>query len=446
MYAYDRKREQDIAEKKSGGARKKEGSIQRKSSRADQTVRAENRTGIPTQMKERMEYHTGFSLDDVRVHYHSDMPKRLDALAYTQGNQVYLGAGQERHLPHELGHVVQQKLGKVKADTRHESGVMMNTDVALEREADEIGALRKTAGGRGGSAGAVQRKIDPESEALDDGALIGAVRARMRKKYKPVYEKETRNFYRLIKKSSYPFTNDEILDRIIASNWNKAGTGRILFEEMESEKQKELDLRYGGERGHMVSRHIEISDKELGGRVTGERGIERASRFAPTVKGKDQALHTLERLQPVLETLLRDVMQMAGSVLVQDMQQIRGMGIAQVKQYLSRTYGIDFDTEIEEKNGEFDISYHLLLQKSNAGGAGPVFTLSIDYSVQVDRIFQKQVMEKGRTGKVKRVYETAEVHRGRNKPAIQVTPATTAGEIDGLVEESGIDIVGVTFY
>lgn len=137
MYDYLRKEEH-------AGVEQKKGSVQRKSrSEEMRSAGAENRTGIPTQLKERMEQHTGLSLDDVRVHYHSDKPGRLDALAYTQGNQVYLGAGQEKHLPHELGHVVQQKLGKVQADTRHESGALMNTDLRLEREADEIGALQK---------------------------------------------------------------------------------------------------------------------------------------------------------------------------------------------------------------------------------------------------------------------------------------------------------------
>lgn len=100
----------------------------------------ENRTGIPTQLKERMEQRTGLSFDDVRVRYNSDMPARLGALAYTQGNQVEIGPGQERHLPHELGHVVQQKLGLVRANVTHPSGVAMNTEEGLERQADEIGA------------------------------------------------------------------------------------------------------------------------------------------------------------------------------------------------------------------------------------------------------------------------------------------------------------------
>lgn len=106
-------------------------------------VRRENRTGIPTQLKECMEQSTGLSFDDVRVNYNSKMPAKLDALAYTQGNRVEIGPGQERYLSHELGHVVQQKLGLVRANARHSSGTLLNTDAGLERQADEIGAGKK---------------------------------------------------------------------------------------------------------------------------------------------------------------------------------------------------------------------------------------------------------------------------------------------------------------
>lgn len=106
-------------------------------------ISRENRTGIPQQLKERMEQNTGLSFDNVRVHYNSSLPKKLDALAYTKGNQVEIGPGQERHLPHELGHVVQQKLGLVRANAMHPSGAALNTDAGLERQADEIGAGKK---------------------------------------------------------------------------------------------------------------------------------------------------------------------------------------------------------------------------------------------------------------------------------------------------------------
>lgn len=102
--------------------------------------RMPNRTGIPTQAKWDIEAKSRLSMDDVRVHYHSDMPAKLGALAYTQGTQVYIGTGQERYLRHELGHVVQQKLGLVRANARYNGGPALNTEETLERQADRIGA------------------------------------------------------------------------------------------------------------------------------------------------------------------------------------------------------------------------------------------------------------------------------------------------------------------
>ena len=96
-----------------------------------------NQTGIPNNMKARFENLSGFSFDDVRVHYNSDKPAQLQALAYTQGNHVYIGPGQEKHLGHELGHVVQQKQGIVKP-VSYVGSVPVNTDSLLEKNADKI--------------------------------------------------------------------------------------------------------------------------------------------------------------------------------------------------------------------------------------------------------------------------------------------------------------------
>lgn len=94
-----------------------------------------NLTGIPTQTKLEFETRSGFSFADVRVHYHSDKPAKIGAQAYTQGTQVYIGPGQELYLRHELGHVIQQKQGRVGA-TASIGGAPINDQIALEREAD----------------------------------------------------------------------------------------------------------------------------------------------------------------------------------------------------------------------------------------------------------------------------------------------------------------------
>lgn len=110
--------------------------FKQKEGAAQSTVKP-NQTGIPTQMKQQYEQLSHFSFDDVRVHYNSDKPAQLQALAYTQGSHVYIGPGQEQHLGHELGHVVQQKQGLVR-QTTVVAGLPSNDNRQLESQADNL--------------------------------------------------------------------------------------------------------------------------------------------------------------------------------------------------------------------------------------------------------------------------------------------------------------------
>jgi len=49
---------------------------------------AENNTGMPDNLKNGIEALSGYSMDDVRVHYNSPKPVQLQALAYTQGTDL----------------------------------------------------------------------------------------------------------------------------------------------------------------------------------------------------------------------------------------------------------------------------------------------------------------------------------------------------------------------
>lgn len=122
---------------------------------------APNATGIPDHMKARFEAASGMSLDDVRIHYNSARPAQLNALAYTQGTNVYLGAGQEKHLSHELGHVIQQKRGLVPV-SRWLNGLPLNDDARLEAEADRLARYQNPAQPAGLPSNIVQRKMDAE--------------------------------------------------------------------------------------------------------------------------------------------------------------------------------------------------------------------------------------------------------------------------------------------
>lgn len=106
---------------------------------ATPSARPENKTGLPDRLKAGIERLSGLSMDDVKVHYNSPEPARLQALAYTQGTDIHLGPGQQKQLAHEAWHVVQQKQGRV-APTMQAKGASISDDAALEREADVMGA------------------------------------------------------------------------------------------------------------------------------------------------------------------------------------------------------------------------------------------------------------------------------------------------------------------
>ena len=112
-------------------------------------------TGLPNQLKAGIESLSGMSMDHVKVHYNSDKPAQLQAHAYAQGSEIHLGAGQERHLPHEAWHVVQQAQGRVRPTLQMRAGAV-NDDPALEKEADLMGEKAVASG-----VSPIEKKLSP---------------------------------------------------------------------------------------------------------------------------------------------------------------------------------------------------------------------------------------------------------------------------------------------
>jgi hypothetical protein len=110
------------------------GAVQREA----QPAAAPNLTGMPDGLKSGLESLSGMNLSDVRVNFNSPKPAQLNAHAYTQGNAIHVAPGQEKHLPHEAWHVVQQRQGRVQPTTEL-NGAQINDDAGLEREADLMG-------------------------------------------------------------------------------------------------------------------------------------------------------------------------------------------------------------------------------------------------------------------------------------------------------------------
>lgn len=99
-----------------------------------------NNTGLPDNLKSGIENLSGHSMNDVKVHYNSSQPATLQAHAYAQGTNIHVAPGQEKHVPHEAWHVVQQKQGRVKPTKQMKGKVNVNDDAGLEKEADVMGA------------------------------------------------------------------------------------------------------------------------------------------------------------------------------------------------------------------------------------------------------------------------------------------------------------------
>lgn len=138
---------------------------------APSSVVQQNTTGLPGDLKVGIEALSGLSMDDVRIHYGSAKPAAVQALAYTQGADIHIAPGQERHLPHEAWHVVQQKQGRV-APTMQAKGASINDDLLLEKEADVMGAkAMQLMSRKGHSAAAPVQRFTPSKRPIDPAAL-----------------------------------------------------------------------------------------------------------------------------------------------------------------------------------------------------------------------------------------------------------------------------------
>ncbi len=122
--------------------------------RAAQAAKAGQATtsasSLPAPLRTGIERLSGLAMDDVRVHRNSPAPAGLGAVAYAKGSEIHLGPGQERHLPHEAWHVVQQKQGRVRPTMQLKAGVAINDESGLEQEADAMGARALASGGATG--------------------------------------------------------------------------------------------------------------------------------------------------------------------------------------------------------------------------------------------------------------------------------------------------------
>lgn len=97
-------------------------------------------------LREALERALGADFSAVQIHVGSPRATEFGALAFTQGHDIHVAPGRwmphttsgRRLLGHELGHVMQQRGGRVRSNASR-LGVELNDEPRLEREADAMG-------------------------------------------------------------------------------------------------------------------------------------------------------------------------------------------------------------------------------------------------------------------------------------------------------------------
>lgn len=141
-------------------------------SEQSEVVQRATQGGLPDKVQSKMQnaFQTDFS--NVTVTTNSSVAKNMDAAAFAQGNSVHFAPGQfkpntqsgQALIGHELTHVVQQRQGRVKAETQYK-GMGINANRGLEAEADRLGAKAargeriQFSGNTGGGAATPQLKL-----------------------------------------------------------------------------------------------------------------------------------------------------------------------------------------------------------------------------------------------------------------------------------------------
>lgn len=109
-------------------------------------VQTKRNNDLPEELQAKMETSFGSDFSNVKIHKNSKQAAKLNALAFTQSEQIHFAPGKfdpqsksgQELIGHEMAHVTQQRQGRVNS-TGTVNGMPMNRDKGLESEADTMG-------------------------------------------------------------------------------------------------------------------------------------------------------------------------------------------------------------------------------------------------------------------------------------------------------------------
>lgn len=134
---------------------------------------------LPEDVQFKMESTFGENFSNVGIHENSKQADNLNALAFTQNENIYFASGKfdpkstqgKELIGHEFAHIAQQRQGKVK-QTAQLKGLSINDDKNLENEADALGKKAAQAKFKEGNAPpAKHSKASPVENKVTQFAL-----------------------------------------------------------------------------------------------------------------------------------------------------------------------------------------------------------------------------------------------------------------------------------
>lgn len=112
---------------------------------AKSSAHPERSDGLPAALSAGIKSLTGMDMSHVRVHRNSSKPAQLNAHAYAQGSDIHVAPGQDKHIPHEAWHAVQQAQGRVHATTQMKRAVQASETSLRNDYAAAMTALQQAA-------------------------------------------------------------------------------------------------------------------------------------------------------------------------------------------------------------------------------------------------------------------------------------------------------------
>ena len=111
-------------------------------------VQTKRNNDLPEELQAKMETSFGSDFSNVKIHKNSKQAAKLNALAFTQGEQIHFAPGQfnphsnkgKNMIGHEFTHIIQQRQGIVQPTGIIAKNHLLNNSQRLEHQADRFGS------------------------------------------------------------------------------------------------------------------------------------------------------------------------------------------------------------------------------------------------------------------------------------------------------------------